>query len=359
MTIEITNESHPVSRFRNMLDIIVSLKSGVPQGVTKSATSKEQSFVFDAELMREYQEYQRVNFDITVMIIMAVQGVIFYIGRCNIMHLLDDGIYFALAALSMSCALLLYLIYVFGFTIKYFCHEKKSILYRSSQYFLNSPRLIDLYKNVIAIAGTFGLTFGLIGRVMSGQCAANVTLWETQRCNPVASASSIPYDHALTLLVLPLVLQSALNGMSYRGTLVCWFISTISVMICLILVHGWLEAWTMLNFVTILVVIFKHEKQARMMFTHIKTTLAAEKEKMEHILLQQDAERNLSTEKAKHELEILAIKADEECRLMEKEQQQMVAMIGNIAHDLKTPLQSFLMDLESLKADEGFSQCKL
>ena len=295
-----------------MFDISVSPKSLLQRGVEKSAVSKEQSFVFDAELMMEYEEYQSVNFDLNVMIIMAIESVAFYLGRCNIMHSLDDGIYFALAALSTGSALLLYLIYIFGFSIKYFYHEKKSILYQSSQFIVNSPRLSKFYKNFIGIAATLGLTFGLIGRVMNGQCAANVTLWETQRCNPVASASSIPYDHALTLLVLPLVLQSALNGMTYRGTLMCWFISTISVMICLILVNGWNEVWAMLNFLTILVATFKHEKQARMMFTHIKTTLAAEKEKMEHILLQQGAERNLSTEKAKHELEILAIKADEE-----------------------------------------------
>ena len=341
-----------------MSNCSVSPKPGGNRGVTKSAISKEQSFLFDAELMIEYQEYQRVNFDMTVMIMTAVQGVAFFIGRCNVMHSFDDGVYFVLAALSMSSALLLYLIYLSGFCIKYFCNERKSMLYRSSQLIVNSPRLTDLFQNIMATAATFGLTFGLIGRVMNGQCAENVTLWETQRCNPVASASSIPYDHAVTVLLLPLVLQSALNGMTYRGTLICWFISTISVMTCLIHVNGWYEIWTMLNFVTIFVVIFKYEKQARMMFTHIKTTLAAEKEKIEHILLQQSAERNLSTEKAKHELEILAIRADEECRLMEKEQQQMVAMIGNIAHDLKTPLQSFLMDLESLKADERFSKCK-
>ena len=341
-----------------MFHISVSQEPSHHRLIKKSAVSKKQPFVFDTELMREYQEYQRVTFDINVMVIMAIESVAFYVGRCNIMHIWDDGIYFALAALSTSCALLLYLIYVFGFSIKYFCNEKNSILHRSSKFIVNSPWVGDCYKDVIAIVASFGLTFGLIGRVMNGQCAANVTLWETQRCNPVSSASSIPYDHALTLLLQPLVLQSALNGMTYRGTLVCWFISTISVMICLVLVNGSNEVWTMLNFVTILVVIFKHEKQARMMFRHIKTTIAAEKEKMEHILLQQSAERNLSTEKAKHELEILALKADEECRLMEKEQQQLVAMIGNIAHDLKTPLQSFLMDLESLKADEGFSKCK-
>ena len=341
-----------------MFEISVSRETIDLGGVEKSAIFKQQSLLFDDEYMIEYQEYQRGHVDLTVMIIMSILGIIFYFGRCNIIHTFDDGKYFAIAALSISCALLLYLIYLFGFSIKCFCNEKKSILYRSSQLIVTSPWLTDLYKDFIAIASTLGLSFGLIGRVMNGQCAANVTLWETQRCNPVASASSIPYDHAINLLVMPLILQSALNGMTYRGTLICWFISAISVMISLVRVEGWHEVWTMLNFVTILVVSFKHEKQARMMFTYIKTTLAAEKEKMEHILLQQSAERNLSTEKTKHELEILAIKADEECRLMEKEQQQMVAMIGNIAHDLKTPLQSFLMDLESLKADEGFSKCK-
>ena len=104
----------------------------------------------------------------------------------------------------------------------------------------------------------------------------------------------------------------------------------------------------------IIVVTYKYEKLARVTFAHNKSTTAAEREKRKYMLLQQCAEHDLLSEKIKHELEIFSIKAHEECRLMEKEQEQMVAMIGNIAHDLKTPLQSFLMDLESLKADEGF-----
>jgi signal transduction histidine kinase len=41
---------------------------------------------------------------------------------------------------------------------------------------------------------------------------------------------------------------------------------------------------------------------------------------------------------------------------MEKEREQMVALIGNVAHDLKTPLQSFHMDLEVLKSDENIKK---
>ena len=342
----------------NIFRIRAPQKPGAYAAIKRSSSLNEQSFLFDSELMTEYQEYQKANIDVHVMIIVATLGAIFYIGRCNIMHSFDDGAYFTYSLLSTSCPLFLYLIHIFGFAVKRFSVEKKNLLHRSSSFIVNSLWLADLFKYFIAISGTLGVSFGLLGRVLNGQCPANVTLWETQRCNPVANASSIPYDHAMYLLMLPLFLQSALNGMTYSGTVICCCVSTITVIICLIHVHGVLEVWTILNSLVILVITYKQEKQARTMFIYIKTTLAAEKEKMEHILLQQSAERNLSAEKAKHEQAILSIEAEGECRLMEKEQQQMVAMIGNVAHDLKTPLQSFLMDLEALKADEGLSQCE-
>ena len=74
--------------------------------------------------------------------------------------------------------------------------------------------------------------------------------------------------------------------------------------------------------------------------------------------MQQQAEHRLKFEKSEHELEIISIKMEEERNLMEKEKAQMVALIGNIAHDLKTPLQSFLFNLESLKAAIVILGCK-
>ena len=67
-----------------MLNISVSSTPSAHRGIAKTAIHKEQSFLFDAELMREYQEYQRVNVDIHIMITMTVVGIVFYIGRCNI-----------------------------------------------------------------------------------------------------------------------------------------------------------------------------------------------------------------------------------------------------------------------------------
>lgn len=50
-----------------------------------------------------------------------------------------------------------------------------------------------------------------------------------------------------------------------------------------------------------------------------------------------------------HEMREMTIQAGENDRLMEKEREQLTALIGNVAHDLKTPLQSFRMELDSLK----------
>ena len=37
----------------------------------------------------------------------------------------------------------------------------------------------------------------LLARVMQGQCRAVVTIFESQECNPVASAGSIPHDQVI------------------------------------------------------------------------------------------------------------------------------------------------------------------
>ena len=323
-----------------------------------SPSSVERLFFFDREIMAEYQEYQRAYFDIYVMLVMFSLSIIFYFGRCNVMHPFDDGLFFTCSLASNTCSFVLYLILFSSFVVKYCCFDEDSSLYHASMFVMNSPWLGDLFRDLIAISGTLGVSFGLFGRIMNGACAENVTLWEAQRCNPMASCFSLPQDHVVYLFFLPLLVQSVVNGMTYRGTFICWVISTLTIIAAIIVVRGRLEVWVLLSSFMIIIVTYKYEKLARLTFAHNKSKSAAELEKRRCIFEKQCAEHDLLLEKNKHELEIFTMKAQEECRLIEKEQEQMVAMIGNIAHDLKTPLQSFLMDLESLKADEGICQRK-
>ena len=88
---------------------------------------------------------------------------------------------------------------------------------------------------------------------------------------------------------------------------------------------------------------------------HSKEVAEAEEQKhrrmVHHQLMEHDlSERNMLIERNNHEMEIISIRSDEERKRMSTEHAQMVSLIGNVAHDLKTPLQSVGIDLESLKA---------
>ena len=60
------------------------------------------------------------------------------------------------------------------------------------------------------------------------------------------------------------------------------------------------------------------------------------------------AEKELSARA--HELEMKAVGAENEKTLREAENQQLRSLMGNVAHDLKTPLFSFDADVEALKS---------
>ena len=338
--------------------VATSEKSEVDYVMKSSESSWDYPFFFDSADWARYQKYQIVYFNMDVMFILYFFGGWFFLCRLNILHAYEDGFYFACSLATSTCAFFLYLMFFTCSAIKHCCVDHNCRLYWAADNLLNSPWTGDIYKDLIAITGILGVSFGLVGRVMNGACSDRVSLWESQRCNPVAACSSLPQDYVMYMFILPLVAQSFLTGMTYRCSVICWCITTFTVMACLFKVQGWFDAWILLTPISTLAILYRQEKLSRVTFGHNMRTALSEKQKRKHILLQQGAERDLLSTNLKHHLEILSLKAQEECRLIEKEHQQMVAMIGNIAHDLKTPLQSFIMDLESLKSDESFCKCE-
>ena len=121
--------------------------------------------------------------------------------------------------------------------VKHWIVDHSSRLYTAADFFLNSPWAGDFFKDLIAITGILGVSLSLVGRVMNGACSDHVSLWESQRCNPMATCSSLPQDHVMFIFLLPLLLQSTLNGMTYRCSIICWCMSTFIVMACLFCVQ--------------------------------------------------------------------------------------------------------------------------
>jgi signal transduction histidine kinase len=112
-------------------------------------------------------------------------------------------------------------------------------------------------------------------------------------------------------------------------------------------VGGWMHLWSLLYSVFFLHITFVFEKFARLNFLESKKTALIESTK--RVLQRQIYETKRNSLQESHILELLSIQNEEDKRLCEKERVALTALIGNVAHDLKTPLQSLIMSLELLK----------
>jgi signal transduction histidine kinase len=110
---------------------------------------------------------------------------------------------------------------------------------------------------------------------------------------------------------------------------------------------GYSQLWTLLYAVFVLHIAFTFEKFARLNFLESKKIALIESTK--RVLQRQIYETKLELHLESHELELMSIQTEEEKRLYDKEREALTSLIGNVAHDLKTPLQSFTMNLELLK----------
>jgi signal transduction histidine kinase len=126
-----------------------------------------------------------------------------------------------------------------------------------------------------------------------------------------------------------------------------WALSVAFVLASVVHIGIWLDLWTILYSVLFLCVAFTYDKFARLNFLESKRTALIESSRRE--LLYQIYEAKRSSMQRAHELELILIQTEDEKKLIDKERDALTALIGNVAHDLKTPLQSFVLDLELLK----------
>ena len=253
-------------------------------------------FCFSDEQFIEYQEFRRSCFDLNVTLQLFATALCFYIGRSNTLHSLGHGLNFRLSLVATIISFLLYCIFLLAYYVKYIVSEKNNEYRKLTFFIMSSPWLGDAYVDSIGILCTLGIGIGLIGRVRNGQCLNNVTTWNSQTCNPSTNLS-LPLDHVVQLLILPLILQSMLSEMTFRGTLACWLISFISIIESIFLVQGTIDKRCISIFSVILVIVFKFEKIARLTFIHNLKDFEGEMEKLKLIELQQQTEHELLLEK--------------------------------------------------------------
>jgi signal transduction histidine kinase/CheY-like chemotaxis protein len=187
-------------------------------------------------------------------------------------------------------------------------------------------------EDVMGIVGTILHGIYLLARVHVGECKNGTDIFESQYCNPVAASNSIPHDQVLLLYSIPIVCQCLFRGISVEALVTCWIATVFFVLYALIEVRGWRQIWTLAYAILFMNISYEMERSYRVLFVQrMKVAYSAE-----------------VTER--HKLNMQAKSLSIESKLREREALQLRSLMGNVAHDLKTPLHSLEADLEVLNA---------
>lgn len=195
----------------------------------------------DSEL-KEYKLYTRTCFDLTAIGPISFLITIFYVSHANFEFALIDGPLFMCGlSFGLIASVLFYVVFIFAHGVRSLpdISPKNIVMKGLSEYIFHSTYLEDL----IAILATSSAGCYLYARVLNGQCGADVTLWGSQRCNPVAISHSVPIDHAIYVYTFPLIHQLILRGISIQAVFVCWCISTASISASVIHAGAWLVSF--------------------------------------------------------------------------------------------------------------------
>lgn len=185
-----------------------------------------------------------------------------------------------------------------------------------------SPALqwIRKYSHHIQYAVLMCLTLGyvcrLFGRVISGECDGQQTLLFTSwNCNQYKDSDGLPMDTAFALMLTPILFSNVAREVRVEYVMSSFFAASVTLLICMALINSWLP----LSYVGPYIVLGS------------LITINAGR---------QNAINFLTYRKFKDTLE------ENELMAAEVRANELRHMIRNVAHDLKTPLTSFMTGID-------------
>ena len=188
----------------------------------------------------------------------------------------------------------------------------------------------------LLVSTTTGLF--LYARVRVGQCDNLKDIWHTQSCNPVADCLSIPHDQVLLTYMTPLIFQLVMKGVRFRMIILSWAVSTMFITISIVFARAWPQVWTIFYSFLFLFVLIESERLMRISFLQNKIVVHHESNRT--ALVETARQHARAIKKSRYELHIVALQAEKDKHEIENERARLRSLIGNVAHDLKTPLQS-------------------
>ena len=153
------------------------------------------------------------------------------------------------------------------------------------QYLLLYGHLQDLFMYSIAVSNSFNL----LGRVLTGQCPENTSLFMSQRCNPLADRHGIPFEIVLMMYGAPLICHVIFRGTSIWSVLISIVTCCCAIVASLIIVDGWLQMYIVFNSLVFMSIVVEMERWMRIAFIRRQLLLETTSLKLviQHQMLEQ------------------------------------------------------------------------
>jgi signal transduction histidine kinase len=204
-----------------------------------------------------------------------------------------------------------------------------------------SPRWVELSNSnyhlpdLAAVLASVTHALELIGRVRNGQCPEGTSLWDSQGCNPVADAHSVPHDSVIVLFLVPILILTYFKGCTIQAAAVGSVIGLVGTSVALWMTGGYLQLYTALYGGIFALVTFEAERTKRVSFLLTRS-----------VRIKQES---------LHKEQLAAVTSMNKAMLVEAEMKQLRALMGNVAHDLKTPIACIAADI-ALMRDAAWSE---
>ena len=286
-----------------------------------------------------YSRYCRANVKSIAVLPIFMLGCVFWIFRM-IGNPVRNPL-FQISFASLSVAFVIFMINISPLLLRrclsnpYFANKMEN----------NIIHLRFRLEDLLMICNTCMYGFNIMGRVVAGTCPEDVTFWESQTCTSLHD--SIPSELVMLMYLSPIIYIHIIGNLTVTGLIITWFMTIGFITFCIIYSQAWTQLWMLFTSLFFICMTLTAKRDKRIAFLRLVEIAEQRKLALTHLQNQHAAETALAEQR--RVAEVASVTATNERNLRVSETQQLRNLMGNVAHDLKTPLFSVEADIELLK----------
>ena len=310
--------------------------------------------VFTDHILDEYNMHWMKHINLVVFIPTAIVYTSLLLSECGLIGLASsDG------------GKTTYLVRLIGFLTIFIC-DFFTVLYCTYHFLRITGRDYEAFmvqvmkwfsfrlEDAITITAVCAWSLLLIARILAGQCPTGTTLWQEQICNPFADRGGFPDGMISIIYSIPLVVQLLMRCISLRAVVLSYVLIFTVVAFSVFYTNSSIYS----NYPALIIIMifvnssFEITRLQRLSYVDTLKDKEREQREIEQVKKEQKMREDAEKRRVVHQLQL--DRAEDEKRLKEMETVQLRSLIGNVVHDLKTPLFAIEADMDMLKMCYSF-----